>query len=30
MVMVEAGAVKGGDGNGGDSVWAAIVGGEGV
>ena len=30
MVMVKAGAVKGGNGSGGDSVWAAIVEGEGV
>ena len=28
--VVKAGAVKGGDGSGGDSVWAAIVKGEGV
>ena len=28
--MVEASAVKGGDGSGGDSVWAAIIEGEGV
>jgi hypothetical protein len=30
MVVVEASAVKGGDGSGGDSVWATIVKDEGV